>query len=51
MLLRSGLMFAVLTVVSGASLYSLLKGLRWRWAAQAALWLCIAGIAAFYVGS
>jgi len=48
---RSGLMFAALTAVSGASLYSLLKELRWRWAAQTAMWLCIAGIAAFYAGS
>jgi hypothetical protein len=46
---RSGLLFAVLAAVSGASLLSLLKGLRWRWFAQTAMWLLIAGIAVFYV--
>lgn len=48
-LLRSGLLFAALAVVSGASLLAMLKGLRWRWLAQGAMWLFIAGVTVFYV--
>lgn len=46
---RSGALFAALAVVSGASLFSVLKGLRWRWVAQIATWLLVAGITLFYV--
>jgi hypothetical protein len=49
MLLRSGLLFAGLAAVTGGSLFAMLKGLRWRWVAHAAMWLFIAGIAIFYV--
>lgn len=47
-LVRSGVMFAVLAAVSGASLFAMLKELRWRWIAQAGMWLVIAGITALY---
>jgi hypothetical protein len=46
---RSGLLFAALAAMSGLSLFSVLKELRWRWLPQIATWLLIAGIAAFYV--
>jgi hypothetical protein len=48
-LLQSGLLFVALTAVSGASLFAMLKGLWWRWLAQWAMWLLVAGIAVFYV--
>ena len=38
-----------LAAVSGASLFAMLKGLRWRWLAQVAMWLLVAGMAIFYV--
>lgn len=47
-LLRSFGIFAVLAAVSGASLLATLKGLPWRRAAQAGMWLVIAGITALY---
>lgn len=47
-LVRSSAAFAVLAAVSGASLLALLKGLRWRWFAQGAMWLALAGIAMLY---
>ncbi|MBL8265529.1 hypothetical protein [Steroidobacter sp.] len=47
-LLRSSAVFLVLATVSGASLLSLLKTLKWRWLAQAAMWVVLAGIAALY---
>lgn len=47
-LLRSSAVFAALAAVSGASLFSLLKTLRWRWIAQAAMWSVVAGIAVLY---
>lgn len=47
-LLRSSAVFAVLAAVSGASLLALLKTLKWRWLAQAAMWVTVAGIAALY---
>lgn len=47
-LLRSSGVFLVLAGVSGASLLSLLKTLKWRWLAQAAMWATVAGIAALY---
>lgn len=47
-LVRSSALFALLAGVSGASLIGLLKGRRWRWLAHTAMWLVVAGIAAFY---
>ncbi len=47
-LLRSSGMFALLSVVSGLSLYGSLKELRWRWAAQIAMWVAVALTVAFY---
>ena len=47
-LLKSSAVFLLLSGVSGASLFSALKELRWRWVAQAAMWLMIAGIATLY---
>jgi len=47
-LLRSSAVFAGLAAVSGASLLALLKALKWRWLAQAAMWAVIAGIALLY---
>jgi hypothetical protein len=47
-LLRSSAVFAVLAIVSGASLLAMLKTLKWRWLAQAAMWAVTAGIALLY---
>lgn len=47
-LLRSSGLFAALSIVSGLSLYSSLKQLNWRWAAQLAMWVAVALTAAFY---
>ena len=47
-LLKSSAVFAVLAAVSGASLLALLKTLKWRWFAQAAMWLVVVGIAVLY---
>lgn len=47
-LLRSSAAFAVLAAISGASLWGLLKALKWRWWAQAAMWLAVAGIVLLY---
>ncbi|MFL6549294.1 MAG: hypothetical protein ACJ8OJ_11405 [Povalibacter sp.] len=38
-LMRSGGLFAALSVASGLSLYSTLKSLQWRRLAQSAMWL------------
>lgn len=38
-LLRSCGWFLGLAAISGACLYATLKDLRWRWAAQGAMWL------------
>ena len=47
-LLRSSAAFLVLAAVSGASLFGLLKTLKWRWWAQAAMWAAVAGMALLY---
>jgi hypothetical protein len=47
-LVRSSGLFALLVTVSGASLLGMLKGRSWRWLAQTAMWLVVAGITAFY---
>ncbi|HEX7115920.1 MAG TPA: hypothetical protein VF193_12375 [Steroidobacter sp.] len=45
---RSSAVFALLTLASGASLFGLLKSRPWRWWAQAAMWLLVAGIGLLY---
>lgn len=47
-LVRSSAVFAVLATVSGASLWALLKTRQWRWWAQGAMWMAVAGIALLY---
>jgi hypothetical protein len=47
-LVRGSAVFLLLAAVSGASLFAALKDLRWRWMAQAAMWLVIAAIATLY---
>ncbi|HSN73191.1 MAG TPA: hypothetical protein VLT59_16875 [Steroidobacteraceae bacterium] len=47
-LLRSSAIFAVLSLSSGTSLYATLKELRWRWIAQAGMWLTLAAVIALY---
>lgn len=47
-LLRNSAVFLVLAAVSGASLLALLKTLKWRWLAQAAMWAAVAGAVALY---
>lgn len=41
------LLFVALSAVSGAALYSLFKRLKWRWAAQAGMWVAVAAVAWF----
>jgi hypothetical protein len=48
MLLGSSALFAVLAGISGVSLFAMLKGLRWRWIAQGALWFTLIAIGTFY---
>jgi hypothetical protein len=48
MLLRSSALFALLAAISGLSLFAMLKGLRWRWIAQGALWFTLTAIATLY---
>ncbi len=38
--------FLVLSAISGLAIYSLLKSMPWRWRAQWAMWLSVAGTAA-----
>jgi hypothetical protein len=47
-LLRSSVAFTILAMVSGASLFGLLKTLQWRWWAQGAMWMAVAGIVLLY---
>jgi hypothetical protein len=47
-LLRSSGVFALLACVSGLSLLAVLKGLKWRWVAQIAMWLVVLGIGTLY---
>jgi len=48
MLLRSTALVALLAAISGVSLFAMLKGLRWRWIAQGALWFTLAALGTFY---
>jgi hypothetical protein len=47
-LVKSSAQFALLAAVSGASLFAMLKGLRWRWIAQSAMWFTAATIGLLY---
>lgn len=47
-LMRSGGLFAGLSLASGLSLYSTLKALPWRHIAQAAMWLALVLTIALY---
>jgi len=47
-LIRSSAVFAVLAFASGASLYSTLKELPWRWIAQTGMWFTLLGVIAVY---
>jgi hypothetical protein len=47
-LLRSSGQFAVLTIVAAASFIAQLKALRWRWIAQAAMWLTVLAMGVLY---
>jgi hypothetical protein len=47
-LVRSAGQFAVLTLVAGMSFAALVKNTRWRWLAQAAMWLCVIAIGVLY---
>jgi hypothetical protein len=47
-LLRSSALFATLSVIAGTSLYASLKGLRWRWIAQALMWFTVLALGMFY---
>lgn len=48
LLLRSDAVFAGLAAMSGISLFAMLKGLRWRWIAQLAMWFTVAATVAIY---
>ncbi len=41
-------LFAALAALSGAAFVGLQRERPWRWAAQAAMWLMLAGIALYY---
>ena len=47
-LLRSALIFFVMTLISAASFYSLAKNHRLRYWAQASMWLDLLGIGLYY---
>ena len=47
-LVKSSAQFALLAAVSGASLFAMLKGLRWRWIAQSAMWFTAVTIGLLY---
>lgn len=42
------LMFLLLSAVSGAAMYSLMKGLAWRWRAQWAMWASVLAIGVWF---
>ncbi len=41
-------LFSVLTAIAAVSFWALVKNRRWRYGAQAALWLCVVAIGRFY---
>ena len=48
-LVASLCIFLGMTAVSAASFYTLLINHRFRWYLQAAMWICVAGVAWYYV--
>lgn len=50
-LLVSTAIFIAMTAICAASFLSLVKELRWRWAAQAAMWIALALIALYYLAA
>jgi hypothetical protein len=48
-LLASTAIFIAMTALCAASFLSLVKELRWRWAAQAAMWMGLALVALYYL--
>jgi hypothetical protein len=47
-LLAAAGMFAVLAVAAASAFVGLVRRRPWRWVAQAAMWLALAGIAFYY---
>jgi hypothetical protein len=47
-LLASACLFGVLAAAAGAAFVGLQRERRWRWAAQAGMWLVLAAIAWYY---
>lgn len=47
-LLASSGVFAVMTVFSAASFLGLVRQRPWRWVAQAAMWLTLAGVTLYF---
>jgi hypothetical protein len=47
-LLRSSGQFALLTAVSAVSFIAMIRTLRWRWIAQAAMWFTVLAIGILY---
>jgi len=47
-LLAAAALFALLAAVSGAAFVGIQRERRWRWLAQAAMWLALAAIARHY---
>ena len=47
-LLRNDAVLAGVAAVSGISLFAILKGLRWRWIAQLAMWFTLAATCAWF---
>jgi hypothetical protein len=47
-LLATAALFGVLAAVSGAAFVGLQRDRPWRWFAQAAMWLCLSGIAWYF---
>jgi hypothetical protein len=47
-LLRGGAVFSLMAAASGVSLYATLKQLKWRHAAQAAMWICLIALIVLY---
>jgi hypothetical protein len=47
-LVTSFSIFLIMTLISGMSFYSLIKEMRTRYLAQAAMWLGLAGVGWFY---
>ena len=48
-LLQASGVFLCLTVAAGVSFIGLLRGRRWRWAAQIAMWAVVAGAVLYFL--